>query len=246
MRRKPAFSFLTGLAVFLAVLSGLGAVVAGLGTRWGIRDFRTGLTIFRWSAYGGAGTVVISAVAILSVLRPVSWRSFLWALIGLIIGAALVSVSWRWMQIAGSVPAIHDITTDTSNPPEFVAIARLRRENWNSLQYGGPAVAQQQHNAYPDVAPLILTVPPEQAFDKALAVAKHMKWKVVDADRAGGRIEAMATTFWFGFKDDIVIRIKKSGNGSRVDIRSVSRVGVGDLGTNAKRIREFLREMKRT
>jgi uncharacterized protein (DUF1499 family) len=246
MRKKPVLSLLTKLAVFLAVLSGLGAVAAGLGTRWGIWDFRTGLTIFRWSAYGGVGTVAVSAIAILSLLRLASWRSFLWALIGLIMGAVLVAVSWNWEQIAKSVPPIHDITTDTTNPPKFVAIVRLRRKNWNSLEYGGPAVAKKQHNAYPDIVPLFLEAPPDQTFDRALSVAKRMGWIIVDANKAEGRIEAVATTFWFGFKDDIVIRIEKADSGSRVDIRSVSRVGVSDLGTNARRIREFLREMKGT
>jgi uncharacterized protein (DUF1499 family) len=246
MGKKPIFSSFGGLGFLIALLSGLGAVSAGLGNRWGLWDFRTGLTIFRWSAYGGIGAVVVSALAILSVLRLVSWRSFLWALIGLIIGAALVTVSWRWMQVAKSVPPIHDITTDTANPPEFVAIARLQRKNWNPLQYGGPAVAAQQHNAYPDIVPLLMAIPPNSAFDRAFSVAGRMGWEIVDANRAEGRIEAVATTFWFGFKDDIVIRIEKSDSGSRVDIRSVSRVGVSDLGTNAKRIREFLREMKGT
>jgi uncharacterized protein (DUF1499 family) len=246
MKKKPAFSLLTKLAVLLAVLSGLGAVSAGLGTRWGIWDFRTGLTIFRWAAYGGAGTAVVSAIAILSLLRPVSWHSFLWALIGLIIGAALVTVSWNWEQIGKSVPPIHDITTDTTNPPKFVAIVPLRGKNWNSLEYGGPAVAKMQHNAYPDIAPLFLEAPPDRTFDKALSVAKRLDWIIIDANKAEGRIEAVATTFWFGFKDDIVVRIEKSDSKSRVDIRSVSRVGVSDLGTNARRIREFLREMKGT
>jgi uncharacterized protein (DUF1499 family) len=246
MRKKPAFSWLTGLAVFLAVLSGLGAVAAGLGTRWGIWNFRTGLTIFRWSAYGGAGTVAVAAIAILSLLRIASWRSFLWALIGLITGAILVTVSWNWEQIAKSVPPIHDITTDTTNPPKFVAIVPLREKNWNSLEYGGPSLAKMQHSAYPDLVPLLLAAPPDQTFDRALSVAKRMGWIIVDANKAEGRIEAVATTFWFGFKDDIVIRIEKTDSKSRVDIRSVSRVGVSDLGTNASRIREFLREMEQT
>ncbi len=244
MKKKPVFSFFAGLGFLIAVLSGLGAVAAGLGTRWGIWDFRTGLTIFRWSAYGGVGAVVISAIAILSMLRLVSWSSFLWALVALIIGAALVTMSWRWVQIARSVPPIHDITTDTANPPKFAAIARLKKKSWNSLEYGGPGVAQQQHNAYPDIVPLVLTVPPDGAFDRALSVAKHMQWRIVDANKAEGRIEAVATTFWFGFKDDIVIRIEKTEAGSRVDIRSVSRVGVSDLGTNAGRIRKFLKKMR--
>jgi uncharacterized protein (DUF1499 family) len=246
MKKKPVFSLLTGLAVSLAVLSGLGAVAAGLGTRWGLWDFRTGLTIFRWSAYGAVGTVAVSAIAILSLLRIASWRSFLLAFIGLIMGTVLVTVSWNWEQIAKRVPPIHDITTDTTNPPKFVAIVPLQEKNWNSLEYGGPAVAKKQHNTYPDIAPLLLAAPLDQTFDKALSVAKRMDWIIIDANKEEGRIEAVATTFWFGFKDDIVIRIEKSDSKSRVDIRSVSRVGVSDLGTNAKRIREFLRAMKET
>jgi uncharacterized protein (DUF1499 family) len=67
-----------------------------------------------------------------------------------------------------------------------------------------------------------------------------MRWEVVAADAAAGRIEATATTPWFGFRDDIVVRIVPADGGSRVDVRSVSRVGKGDLGVNARRIREFL------
>jgi uncharacterized protein (DUF1499 family) len=246
MRNPPALSLFTKLAVFLAVLSGLGAVSAGLGTRWGLWDFRVGLTIFRWSAYGGVGTVVVSAIAILSLLRLASRRSFLWALIGLITGTLLVTVSWNWEQTAKSVPRIHDITTDTTNPPKFVAIVPLRRKNWNSLDYGGPSLAKQQHSAYPDIGPLLTAASPDQTFDKALSVAKRMGWIIIDANKTEGRIEAVATTFWFGFKDNIVIRITKTDAETRVDIRSVSRVGVSDLGTNAGRIRGFLREMKGT
>ncbi len=70
-----------------------------------------------------------------------------------------------------------------------------------------------------------------------------MGWKIVDENQAEGRIEATATTRWFGFKDDVVIRIAPSGgNGSRVDVRSVSRVGRSDVGTNARRIRAFLKK----
>ncbi len=244
MPGKPFFSSLAGPGLIIALFSGLTAILAGLGNRWGIWDFRTGLTIFRWSAYGGAVAVVLSAAAVFSTLRIVRWSGFLAAFIGLVIGLALIAISARWMQIARSVPPIHDITTDTDNPPKFVAIVPLRGKNSNPLQYPGPEVARQQHRAYPDIVPLILTIPPEAAFDKAMSVAGRMGCKIVDADKAEGRIEAVATTFWFGFKDDIVIRIERKDSGSRVDIRSVSRVGVSDLGTNAGRIRGFLTEMR--
>ena len=101
----------------------------------------------------------------------------------------------------------------------------------------------QQRAAYPDVQPAILNVPPAQAFERALAAVHDMGWEVVKADATEGRIEATDTTFWFGFKDDVVIRVGPTDGGSRVDVRSLSRVGVGDAGTNAKRIRAYLKAL---
>jgi uncharacterized protein (DUF1499 family) len=107
-------------------------------------------------------------------------------------------------------------------------------------------VAAQQRRAYPDLSPVTLSAPPDQAFAAALAVAQGKGWEIVTADSAGGRIEATDTTRWFGFKDDVVIRLTEWGAGTRVDVRSVSRVGRGDAGTNARRIREFLDELSET
>jgi uncharacterized protein (DUF1499 family) len=147
-------------------------------------------------------------------------------------------------KTAASVPAIHDITTDTSNPPVFVAVIPLRKEALNPYEYGGPEIAGLQKKAYPDIKPLEMSVPVEKAFDKSLAVAKKMGWEIVATEKSDGRIEATATTLWMGFKDDVVIRVTDNGSGSRVDIRSESRVGKSDVGTNAKRIRSFLKEME--
>ena len=100
-------------------------------------------------------------------------------------------------------------------------------------------LAQQQREGYPDLAPATLPVPRDQAFDRALAVAQAEGWEIVTADKASGRIEATDTTRWFGFKDDIVVRLTPWGSGTRVDMRSVSRVGRSDVGTNARRIEGF-------
>lgn len=86
---------------------------------------------------------------------------------------------------------------------------------------------------------------PPQAFEQALRTAKNMGWTIVNSNPGEGRIESTDTTFWFGFKDDIVIRITAAGQESRVDVRSVSRVGRSDVGTNAKRIRRFLQKLKK-
>lgn len=106
-------------------------------------------------------------------------------------------------------------------------------------------MAALQHEAYPDIRPLVLPVKSDIAFEKALAAAKKLNWAVADANAGAGRIEATDTTFWFGFKDDIVIRITPSGpESSKVDVRSVSRVGRSDIGKNAQRIRKFFAVLK--
>lgn len=141
-------------------------------------------------------------------------------------------------------PPIHDIATDTEDPPRFVKVLALRKSAPNPPAYGGPEVAEQQKRAYPDLAPLMLGLPPERAFGRALEAARAMGWAIADADEARGRIEATAVTPVCRFKDDVVVRVRAQGDGARVDVRSVSRVGVGDLGANARRIREYLARLK--
>ncbi|CAN5887607.1 hypothetical protein BH11GEM2_BH11GEM2_35320 [soil metagenome] len=143
-------------------------------------------------------------------------------------------------RLTGGAPLIHDITTDTNDPPLFVDILPLRAGARNSADYGGSGVAAQQHAAYPDIAPVDLVLAPAAAFTKALATANAMGWALVATDSSAGRIEATATTRVFHFRDDVVIRIRPHDGGSRLDIRSVSRFGGGDLGKNAARIREFI------
>ncbi len=217
------------------------AVLSGYGTRLGWWDFRQGFRILNGAAYFGiAGTALSLGGAIRS--RPGRHRrGFILALLGLVLGAVAVAVPGRWYELARHLPMIHDISTDTGNPPQFVAILPLRKDAPNPAQYGGPEVAAKQHAAYPDIRPLQLPIPPSQAYRIALDAAQRMGWKVVAAIPSEGRIEAVATTRWFGFKDDVVVRITARGDSeSTVDIRSVSRVGKSDIGTNARRIRSFL------
>ena len=143
-------------------------------------------------------------------------------------------------KLAGGAPPIHDITTDTNDPPLFVDVLPLRASARNSAAYGGSRVAALQLAAYPDIAPVDLAIAPAAAFAKALAAAKAMGWAIVAADSLAGRIEGTATTRAFRFRDDVVIRIRPHDGGSRLDIRSVSRLGGSDLGKNASRIREFI------
>jgi uncharacterized protein (DUF1499 family) len=160
------------------------------------------------------------------------------------LGAAAAFVPWKLQHDARAVPPIHDITTDTEHPPPLVALLARRAGAPNSADYGGRKIAEAQRKAYPDIAPLMLALPPQVAFTRALDVARELGWDVAAADAASGRIEATATTLWFGFQDDVVIRVSPAAAGSRVDVRSVSRVGRSDLGTNAARVRAFLANLR--
>jgi len=238
-------SFVAKAGFFTAILSAFIAVLSGMGTRFEVWDFHAGLTMLRWAAFGGLAATVLSLVGIFLAFGTVAMRALAWAVLGFFLGIILVAVPLNWLRTAKNLPLIHDISTDTVNPPQFIEVLPLRKDALNSFHYGGRIVAEQQRMAYPDILPLTMAVSTAVAFQRALAVGRGMGWKIIDENQDEGRIEAVATTFWFGFRDDIVIRIVKSDSGSRVDVRSASRVGISDMGTNAKRIRKFLNLMRK-
>lgn len=230
------------LVLALAALAAVLLLLAGPGARFGVWEFRTGFDLLRWAAYAGAAA---AALALGLLAWPRARRRGAAALVvALVLGVATAAVPWMFKRQATAVPPIHDISTDTQRPPTFVAIAPLRADAPNPVEYAGEAVARQQRAAYPDLATRRLELPPLQAFERALAAARAQGWRIVAAEPAAGRIEATATTFWFGFKDDVVIRIEADGAGSRVDVRSKSRVGGSDVGANAARIRAFLADLE--
>lgn len=248
LEERPAaarpLSRLALLALALAVLAALGAMLAGLGARWGVWHFRAGFRILEWSAYAAAGAALLAVVAAALTRPGTARRGFVIALLALVIAATVVYVPWQQRRIARTVPPIHDITTDTTNPPAFVAIAPLRADAPNPVEYAGLDTARQQLAAYPDIRPLILDEPVERAFERALEAARRQGWTIIAADRESGRIEATARTFWFGFRDDVVVRLTPLDGRTVVDVRSKSRVGRSDVGANARRIRAFLRDLR--
>lgn len=186
------------------------ALLAGIGACWCLYQLLR--------RRGGTITVIAAAAGIAAAAIPV---------------AVVVN--------AGDKPPINDISTDTTTPPPFVAIdAVLRVPDASAITYN-PAFAPQQARAYPEVRPLDLPVEPGKAFDVALA-ACDPDWQIILADRPAGRIEAVQQSLWFGYRDDIVIRLTPTGapTGTRVDVRSKSRVGESDLGANARRIAAYL------
>ncbi len=226
-------------AIFAALL----LLAAGPGSRVGLWSFGIGFDLLRWGAYLG---LAAAAAALVQLLVP-RWRTpRAWPLAAaLVLGVLAAAVPWVWAQRAGRVPPIHDITTDTNDPPAFLAVLPLRADAPNPATYGGPEIAAAQRRAYPDLGPLAMaTMPASATFARALDAARASGWAIVAADSGAGRIEATAATGWFGFKDDVVVRVRPAGAGSVIDVRSVSRVGVSDVGTNARRIRGYLDRLR--
>lgn len=226
-------------SVTAALLGLIVLAVAGTGYRLGWWGLPIAFRLFLAGGVVGAIAFILAIAAIFTAGRRRTSGRLAASVFALIVGAVLAGTVTHWFVTARTVPPIHDITTDTDDPPQFVTVLPLRATAKNSAVYGGPEVAAKQRLAYPDVQPITLNVPPPVAFTRSLAAAQAMGWEIVAADSAAGRIEATATTRWFGFKDDIVVRIRPQGDGSRVDVRSESRVGGSDVGTNAARIRKF-------
>jgi uncharacterized protein (DUF1499 family) len=236
-RRLALFSLAAALLSIIIVRSGLIEVEPGLVT------------------FGGA--LVFAVLAILTAFASfvVIWRDGLrglgYAVSAIGIGLLLLAYPTYLGIKAYQLPAIADITTDSIDPPRFEAIARLRGRTANPVQYAGLYAAEQQHDAYPDIEPLEVSVSAKTAYDTALALVNRNRWLVIDArdpqgGRRDGRIEAVARTPIMGFRDDVVIRIRGTGEEARIDMRSASRYGRHDIGTNAKRIAGFFEQIETT
>jgi uncharacterized protein (DUF1499 family) len=225
--------WLRPLALVVALAGLVVLAISGPGVRFNLFAYGTGLTLFRACAYIGIAAMVLAAVAL---AIPASRRhGVLMPMVALLVGALAFGVPFQFQQTAQSVPRINDITTDTANPPRYMTTAR---------QYPGEEFARLQRAAYPDIAPVLLRMPPRDAYERAVRAAESMGWEVVGRDAAAGTLEAVDTTRWFGFKDDIAVRVSAADGGSRVDVRSKSRVGRSDIGTNARRIRAYIERLR--
>ncbi|HKW90584.1 MAG TPA: DUF1499 domain-containing protein [Methylomirabilota bacterium] len=228
----------------LTAAGALALLLSGVGSRWDWWDFRTGFLVLRITLYAGLLVIVVDLAGLVLALLARGGRDALVSLVTLAALAAVASVPVGYLRTAGRVPPIHDITTDLADPPRFVAVLPLRRGAPNSAEYAGPALAAQQRAGYPDLGPARFTAPPERVFPRAAETARALGWEIVAAAPAEGRLEATDRTRWFGFRDDVVVRVRPDGAATRVDVRSASRVGCSDLGTNARRIRRFLEALQ--
>lgn len=225
----------TRSAPWSAVAGSAAVAVAPITYRTGVAPEGVALLLL------AAGFLVLAISAIVLAVRMARGAGMAdrTAAVALAVALLVGFVPARALLAMVAAPPIHDITTDTENPPRFVAAVALNAPG--RTDYGGAALAEQQRAAYPDLQPVMLPDAPADAFGRALAAVERMGWAPLASDPDSLRIEATARTFWFGFEDDVVIRIEAAGeSGSLVDVRSLSRVGVSDLGANARRVRAFL------
>src|SRR5216683_238778 len=234
-RRIAGFAFVASLLAVIVVRSGLLEIKPALAT------------------FAGALAIAVLALLVAFAAFVMIWME---GLAGM--GAALSAMAISLLLLAypgylGTkayrLPWIYDITTDPIDPPRYEALARVRPRDANPVAYAGLYAAEQQRTAYPDIGPLGVGATPQAAYDAALAVVTKRKWRIVEArapqaGRRDGRIEAVARTAIMGFRDDVVVRVRADGEGTRIDVRSSSRYGTFDFGANASRIRGLLDEIE--
>ncbi|MBU2136461.1 MAG: DUF1499 domain-containing protein [Alphaproteobacteria bacterium] len=251
------------IALVLSLLLPVWFMVAALGVKFDLWSWRLGLgvLIVQWGPRLLIAALVIALIALVATLvrsPRTGWRA---ALIALIIPAVGFGYLGYVRGQSADIPPIHDVTTNVDDPPVYseAMIALRTAEESNPVAefsapltslpaYQGPRFAplagktlgQVGQEAYPELTTLVTAKPPADAFAAAEAEARAQGWTIVSADAGAGAIEATAETFWFGFKDDVVIRVRPAEAGSAIDMRSTSRVGLSDLGANAARIEGYM------
>ena len=235
-------------AVFVGGLVALVLMVTGaLGTRFGVWSFVPGLLMLLGALVLAALGALAGVVALIIARRAQRRADRATAMIGTVLCGAVLGIVLSYALPGTKVPPIHDITTDIADPPAFSQeLVAARGAKSNPLARSGK-LDEIQRAGYPNLHALASPLSPAEAYQLALTVMRDLQWDIVTTRPDEGRLEATATTRWFGFKDDVVVRIRPAGNGAAgtlIDLRSVSRVGQGDAGANAKRIELFMARFK--
>jgi uncharacterized protein (DUF1499 family) len=256
------------IALLLSAALPVYFIVAALGTKFGWWDWRTGLLTL--IVGGGPALLALALLVALVALAVTLWRRPRDGWRTAAVAALIPLLGFGYLGYVRSesaaLPPIHDIATDPADPPTLSPELQATRarpganpiadltaplsanEMYRDPRFAavaGRSIAELSRESYPDVAPLRVDRAPDAAFDAAQAALTTAGFEVTTADAASGRIEAVAESFWFGFEDDVIVRVRPDGDGSRIDLRSISRVGVSDLGANAKRVRALLADIRK-
>ena len=231
-RGPPKGSRLVRIGIWTSAIGVVLVLLAGLVARAGLLSNISGM-----GAYA-AGSLLLVIALVTAGLGLIRARGAAPVAAWLALAVALVVTGINADTMRGMGSRFHDISTDPANPPAFVAVGPLRTPDDNSIEYTGPAKAPE------GVVPLLVPASTATVFAAALATVKDSGWTVVEAKEGEGRIEATAESGWVPFKDDVVIRVADIGGQTRVDVRSKSRVGRRDMGVNARRVRQYLEDLK--
>jgi uncharacterized protein (DUF1499 family) len=246
-----------GLVALLAIGSAIAGLIGPIGSGLGLWAFPMGLTILFYSFFGALAALLLGLLfGFLGRKNPVRAPRFLrWA--GMAIALAYGGWLLNYAMVARSVPAIHDISTDLADPPVFKSLT-IRADNLDTIPGADDAAMRglnpQQRwvllhqKAYGEIRSVRINQPVAAVIEKANRLAIARGWEVALVSPAEGRLEATETSRLFRFKDDVVLRVRptENGQGSIVDMRSISRVGQSDIGVNAKRIKSFLADLSGT
>ncbi|WP_201536753.1 DUF1499 domain-containing protein [Psychrobacter immobilis] len=228
------------LVILISVIAFLLVALPGPLYKYGMVDLGTIFTGLKFGVFAGIAALILLVFQIVFKRKTVTLGS---TIVAVVLSAIAIAMPLSMINKGKNAPPIHDISTDLVNPPEFVAIAPLRADAPNPVAYDGIETAQQQRDAYPDLKTLTYTQSQPELMEATEQAVNNLGWELVNSDANKGIIEATDTTMWFGFKDDVVVRITDNGSERLVDIRSKSRVGGSDLGKNAERVATFIDEL---
>jgi uncharacterized protein (DUF1499 family) len=252
--KKSLAATLTRIALVLSIGSVVFALIAAIGSGQGLWHFSGAFSVLRYAFYAAIAAALLGIIAAILARRSGERNLLAANIVAVLIALAFIIYLGLQVSTARSVPAIHDVTTNLDDMPEFTRL-QVRADNLEKVpDMGKPELAALQpearwkaihREAYDDLKPVRVPWDVAETIRRSEALARQRGWEIAKVDTAAGILEATDTTFFFRFKDDVVVRARPhpQGQGSVVDLRSISRVGGSDVGVNAKRIRSFLKDL---
>ena len=254
VRTRSKARIATRVALLLSLGAVAAALIAAIGTASGVWNFRSGLGALRYCFFAAAGGALVALIALYLARRERQSR-LVWAnAIALVAALGFLLYLGAKVRTARSVPAIHDISTNLDDVPQFSRL-QVRADNLEKVpDLDKPELKAMEpearwkavhRSAYGDIHTVHLPTSVADSINRAEALARDRGWAIARSDPAAGILEATETSFFFRFKDDVVVRARPAPEGgSQVDMRSISRVGSSDVGVNAKRVRAFLTDLQ--